>query len=112
MAEYIERESLLKDIENDSMAVLFDKTSAIHHIKNQPAADVAEVRRGKWIQKEHLVPLARDCEPFDYDCYDYTTHSENVKYWHCSHCDYEASRYMKPMYKYCPNCGTKMVKWR
>ena len=48
MAEYIEREALLKDIENDKMTVLFDKTSAIHHVKNQPAADVAEVRHGKW----------------------------------------------------------------
>ena len=49
MAEYIEREALLKDIENDKMTVLFDKTYAIHHVKNQPAADVSKVRRGKWV---------------------------------------------------------------
>ena len=118
MAKYIERDRLLMNLaeECDKYNPKLLNDSHIRHgvslaaniIKNQPAADVAKVRRGKWIQKEHLVPLARDCESFDYDCYDYTTHSENVKYWHCSHCDYEASRYMKPMYKYCPNCGTKM----
>lgn len=92
MAEYIERESLLKDIENDSMAVLFDKTSAIHHIKDQPAADVAEVRRGKWIYNtDDFTPAER-----------------------CSAC-----RYNKPMIagertkqepsNYCPNCDAKMV---
>ena len=79
MAEYIERESLLKDIENDSMAVLFDKTSAIHHIKNQPAADVAKVRHGKW--------------------------DNNGEFYQCSVC----TNFTGCDYDYCPYCGAKMI---
>ena len=76
-----------------------------------PAANVVEVRHGEWIEKEHWIPLPRDYEvsyDSDYDdCYDEKTHSLKEKYWHCS---YEASRSMKPVHKYCPNCGAKMGK--
>ena len=72
MAEYIEREALLKWAREFYPNDLQFASAVI----NAPAADVAGVRHGKWIQKEHLVPLARDCAPLDYDCYDYTTHSE------------------------------------
>lgn len=123
MAEYIEREALLKDIENDKMTVLFDKTSAIHHVKNQPAADVAEVRHGKW-----------SLEVEQGSCYDYHVTA------HCSECGWEwigkdsecvgNNRYVfgafvkgnedlaknfvienareRRLYNYCPNCGADM----
>ena len=82
--------------------------------KDTALANAEEVRCGKWIKKEHWVPLPRDYEvsyDSDYDdCYDEKTHSWKEKYWHCSCCDYEASRSMKPVHKYCPNCGAKMDK--
>lgn len=86
MAEYIEREALLKDIENDKMTVLFDKTSAIHHVKNQPAADVAEVRRGKWVND-----ICSVCERVN------PTITE----------DFCGNYISKPL-AYCPHCGADM----
>lgn len=79
---------------------------------NELTADVMKIQRGEWIEKEHWVPLPRDYEVSydeDYDeCYDEKTHSWKTKYWHCSCCDYEASRDMKPWFDYCPRCGAKM----
>ena len=86
MAEYIEREALLKDIENDKMTVLFDKTSAIHHVKNQPAADVADVRRGKWVND-----ICSVCERVN------PTITE----------DFCGNYISKPL-AYCPHCGADM----
>ena len=69
-----------------------------------------EVRRGDWITKPHWVPLARDASPLSYEDggYDEETHSEKEYWWHCNNCDYEASRDMKPSYRFCPNCGADM----
>ena len=113
--EYIERESLKKSIREKAnpdgcMHIIPHDvySTVLSVVECEPAADVAEVRHGKWIEKEHLVPIARDCQPFDYENYDEVTHSEIKKYWHCSCCDYEASRCMEPIHKYCPNCGAKM----
>lgn len=71
---------------------------------------VVMIQRGEWIEKEHWVPLARDYEvsSVEYEDYDEKTHSMRKEYWHCSYCDYEASRDTKPQFKYCPNCGAKM----
>ena len=123
MDEYIEREALLKDIENDSMTILFDKTSAIHHVKNQPTADVSKIRYGKW-----LLTVEQG------SCYDYHVTAC------CSECGWEwigkdnecvgNNRYVfsafikgekklaeqfaldnakqRHLYNYCPNCGSKM----
>ena len=88
MAEYIERDAVIRDIENDRMTVLFDKTSAIHHIKSQPAADVAEVKHGKWIGA-HGSGVCDD--------------------WKCSVCrvyTFETNLYR--LGHYCENCGAKM----
>ena len=76
-------------------------------------ADVEKVQHGRWIQNEHWVPLPRDYElsyvEEDYDeCYDEKTHSSKEKYWHCSRCDYEASRDTEPYFDYCPHCGARM----
>ena len=91
---------------DDCMTAVQDTISDI------PAADVKEVVHGEWIEKEHWVPLAQDCEvsyDSDYDdCYDEKTHSWKEKYWHCNQCDYEASREIKPRHKYCPACGANM----
>ena len=50
MAEYIDREAMLKRIKDDfvplSLAMVFN------HIHNAPAADVAPVVHGRWIERE------------------------------------------------------------
>ena len=77
-------------------------------IDNAPAEDVTPVVHANWVKKKHLIPLAWDSDPFIWENYDEETHSEWKEYWHCSECDYEADRGMKPKFKYCPECGAKM----
>ena len=90
------------------------KNNTIPTIAKYEIVDVQKVQHGEWIEKEHWIPLPRDYEVSYYsdydDCYDEKTHSWKEKYWHCSCCDYEASRDTKPVHKYCPHCGAKMDK--
>ena len=93
MAEYIEREALLKFIENGinnpdrKEAFGYDAVEILEKVQYMPAADVAPVRHGEWIV-----------------CGD----GNNVP-WMCSHCGKTITRKFKMMYgKYCPNCGAKM----
>ena len=99
MAEYIERESLMRRIkeihcaECDSYhgvrcrACWVDDT--LDYIDSESAADVAPVRHGWWID---AYP---DIEP-----------NPMFMYGICSECGLEQgiSKYLK----YCPNCGAKM----
>ena len=88
MAEYIEREAILREIERRESLMVGDKLVSVDamksFIKNRPAADVAPVRHGRWI----------------------ASHDEFCA---CSICKY-------PVYvgwnqtNYCPNCGAKMDK--
>lgn len=92
MAEYIDREAMLKRIKDDfvplSLAMVFN------HIHNAPAADVAPVVHGRWIERED--PMLDT-------------------YYTCSACNEDF--YIEPTgdtakdlftYTYCPNCGAKM----
>jgi hypothetical protein len=102
MPEYIEREALLNVI---SETVLFTVRSGvktptqemrgankvIDRIKSAPAADVAEVRHGEWIDKPsgrymHMASFCSVC-------------------WKKSGVGGTESNRHKP---YCPNCGAKM----
>lgn len=76
MAEYIKRKDAL-----GCVLGLFDR----QRIKELPAADVAEVRRGKWI---------------------YLGFIGDKEMYRCDQC-YEVS---DNKYNYCPNCGTRMDK--
>ena len=92
MAEYIEREALLKNAQTYSMefgeyigddvrdvdAILADR------VKDAPAADVEPVRHGRWL--------------INSDGY----------YPYCSVCKEEPKSGI--MTHYCPNCGAKMDK--
>lgn len=92
MAEYIEREALLKELAKD-VAVDGNQRAAqiLECIINAPAADVAPVVHGRWIIK-HDGPYGRR------RCY-------------CSACREHsgiggiASNQKKP---FCPNCGARM----
>ena len=102
MAEYIEREALVAELQQE---VEFETTMyteeqnkffnmglkcAIRDVKSQPAADVVEVRHGYW----HLLD---NCS------------NEGV---YCSNCRKKVykTNYANQKIKsnYCPNCGAKM----
>lgn len=96
MAEYIDREKLLKRFNIDDMmnvnGTLISLREAQETISNFPAADVAPVRHGKWVHSRY-----ENC-------------SEQFEMVKCSCCGHEA--YAIAFYvrggNYCPNCGAKM----
>lgn len=53
MAEYIEREALLREIERRERLMVGDKTISVDALKrfilNRPAADAAPVVHGRWV---------------------------------------------------------------
>ena len=99
MAEYIERETLMRRIKEIHCAECdsyhgvrcrgcwVDDT--LDYIDSEPAADVAPVRHGRWID---AYP---DIEP-----------NPMFMYGICSECGFEQgiSKYLK----YCPDCGCRM----
>ena len=100
MAEYIERKALLEAFSNADPDVLedygdgtsgwgFGIENILKVINSIPAADVAPVRHGRWID---TYP---DIEP-----------NPMFMYGICSECGFEQgiSKYLN----YCPNCGAKM----
>lgn len=89
MAKYIERETLLNEIERREALMVGDKLISVYamksFIKNRPAADVAPVRHGKWIIDNATRKIAcSDCG--------------------CIYLGYYGG--LAP--NYCPNCGAKM----
>ena len=92
MTEYIEREAILREIERRESLMVGDKLVSVDamksFIKNRPAADVAPVRHGRWIEHEkYTFGVMYDCSICDDRILD-NGHSWN----------------------YCPNCGAKMDK--
>ena len=85
MAEYIDREKLLRDINHYHLS----DGKFQHWVEVQQAADVAPVRHGRWID---AYP---DIEP-----------NPMCMYGICSECGFEQgiSKYLN----YCPNCGAYM----
>ena len=92
MKEYIEREAVLERLAKVDMdtyygftaAVQFGVNHAIQCIKEAPAADVVEVRHGRW------------------------KNGGNGLYDTCSACEKEI--YLAIPMNYCPNCGARMGK--
>ena len=85
MSEYIDRESLINHL-NQSAAKHYSRAVECV-IEQEPAADVAPVRRGRWL---------------DVDCFD-------IGFWQCSYCGFLSEAIAAPkLYKYCPNCGAKL----
>ena len=92
MAEYIEREAALHEIERRESLMVGDKCVSVasikSFIKNRPAADVAPVVHG------HFV-------------HDGPRFSHGVDWWHCSNCGRLVSG-VETRFDYCPWCGARM----
>ena len=95
MAEYIEREALISAIEDDCPElVYYSKRDAIDCVKAEPAADVAEVRHGRWIVHfDHFAPYQK-CSVCGFETPLVATENEA-----------ETCRY-----KHCPECTARMDK--
>lgn len=76
--EYIPRKAVLK--------IIYTSTAPALEVKAMPAADVVEVRHGKWIdeRQEGLSSFSAECS---------LCGKRTLAYFH---------------YYYCPNCGAKM----
>lgn len=101
MAEYIERERLLRHLDEQKgtppeMCYTFAVIESVQDfVKNQPPADVAPVVHGQWDTN--------------------TDPGEEIKDFHCSVCEYLLcdidTACMIPGendFYFCPNCGAKM----
>lgn len=103
--EYIEREEALRQIFLEAMGHNFDFNaeyreiylSAKRAIKNIPAADVAEVRHGRWIDKGWYGDSSWQIDGRG-NCW---------RVHECSECNVEKKGETT---KYCPHCGAKMDK--
>lgn len=103
MPEYIEREALISELQEEiefETSMYTEEQNkyfnmglkcAIRDVKSQPAADVTEVRRGKWLTWEEQFP---DRKPT----------KKNSLGVFCNNCHSHADN----MTNYCPNCGAKM----
>ena len=88
MAEYIEREGAIKELMNDAPEqVGYSREDAADCIRYMDATDVAPVRHGHWISKNHHG-------------YEWV--------FVCSNCDYVNGYPFNDRPNYCPNCGAKM----
>ena len=105
MAEYIDRYALevalnhrlnflmAENGEYDHYTSGFDE--AVTRVEDFPAADVARVRHGRWVEYEN---------------------ESDMGYHYCSECKHQAFNYdegvcnVEILSDYCPNCGAKMDK--
>ena len=91
MAEYIEREAAQTSCRKYSFAESYDAFSVDCILKAIPAADVAPVRHGRWVEplRLHYGAKQYECSLCYSDTF-WRKHSITVKY------------------PYCPNCGCCM----
>lgn len=103
MKEYIEKEAVLEILKRNSVgtwrgvpAYPAEIKSAAHEIGNLPAADVAEVRHGRWIDKGWDGDFSWQIDGRG-SCW---------RVYECSECQCKTSAKTD----YCPNCGARMDK--
>ena len=63
MKEYIEKAALLEDLGNAGILSGYAKFK----IERFPAADVAEVRHGRWIFEPGKIPYCSECKEYSDD---------------------------------------------
>lgn len=84
MPDYIRRGEAIEQFE-DSTSAIPEKLARIR-IESVPAADVVEVRHGRWVDEVYVW--------------------QGLKSAQCNQCKKKTDYYIQP--KYCPNCGAKM----
>lgn len=91
MAEYIEREAILRKIERREKFMVGDKTITTDAMKlfieNRQVADVALVVHGRWLDGRCTVCGWEEPDEVGYDGYEFSPWEHT---------------------NYCPNCGAKM----
>ena len=102
MAEYIEREALLREIERREALMVGDKLVSVDamksFIKNRQAADVAPVRHARWEEADWVEP----------DCHGFGIIRTPKAALRCSNCKNCFKKELLWKDNYCPNCGAKM----
>lgn len=96
MHEYIDREKIIKKLNDDidrcymlgvdGVGLI---TDLIDTIKKQHTADVQEVKHGHWIEQKNSVDLRISCSV-------------------CGYCYTEADTSSEERFNFCPSCGAKM----
>ena len=79
--DYINREAALTVLDWDCAS-----QDALNAIKAIPAADVVEVRHGRWVDEKYVWQGQKSAK--------------------CNQCKKKTGYYIQP--KYCPSCGAKM----
>lgn len=96
MKEYIERAAAMESIIGLTIvdpAVAQYANAVYCHLQNLPAADVVEVRHGRWIFK-HMTG--------EWSYYSYCSE--------CNHQEFFVNEDAEKRHKYCLNCGARMDK--
>lgn len=106
MAEYIEKQALLKKMyASHSVPLLISQTTdedimfktMVSIVEEQPTADVVEVKHGEWIKSIHKeTPIIKDGRLFE----------KEHEVFCCSVCDVKIVG-LRNM-SFCPFCGAKM----
>lgn len=89
MAEYIERTEALEI----TTRTCGDYAAAWSEIRKLPAADVAPVVHGRWVDDEPNLT---------HGCYRHSAHYQ------CSVCGRRTGKTQTRSYRYCPKCGARM----
>ena len=118
MAEYIEREALLREIERCDRLMVGDKTISVGALKrfilNRPSADVAPVRHGRWLlqanneRTNYRWNVTAECSECCYEKKEiWAGFFPNVPDWLARDVALESAKSVK-LSNYCPNCGCRM----
>ncbi len=104
MAEYIEREAILKKNMYGNTKPITHRTYAEELIKSMPNADVVEVKHGEWLLKSNIYKMLDDVdEEFYVEC----PFCHKTEYVPFELEEEKMLKYAKAEYPYC-HCGAKM----
>lgn len=94
MTDYIDRQAVLDAIREDPTPLSLEMV--VKHFRSAPAADVAPVVHGRWVDAhgDHQVAECSRCK----NRYEVTDEPSNAALFAC----------FAHFYRYCPHCGARM----